>query len=303
MKINFYSQNNKLKHQRNNISFEAGLTPKMMQEIQNADVLEISHRLAKKGIPTDFKDNKVIAWCCGKTVDIFEQLNKKYHIKLALPKGIFVKDFEQFNFDDLNINTNNMYGFCNLTPTKLIKNSDEITPSKVIYYNTLKQKMANAPSNIQWLYNWNNIDQIADRNYATGFRSTDIFLEHIINEFLHVIHLSNMQSKLDGTNLVKELELINSKDYIKKYQDKYSKKVSLICGYAKETPLEAVACDMSRVIANSLDKETLMPTRNPFIGTPYENLSFWQRVNLPDYSDEERPLNEILRRFWNGKFD
>ena len=52
-----------------------------------------------------------------------------------------------------------------------------------------------------------------------------------------------------------------------------------------------------------LDKETLMPTKNPFKGTPYEKLSFWQRVNIPNCSDDERSLNEILRNFWNGKFE
>lgn len=59
---------------------------------------------------------------------------------------------------------------------------------------------------------------------------------------------------------------------------------------------------MTRSVVSCLDKDTLMLTRNPFIGTPYENLSFWQRVNVSDYSDEDRPLKEILRRFWNGKF-
>ena len=89
----------------------------------------------------------------------------------------------------LNIDDKGFLGFVNLTPTKLIKNSDQIVPSKVIYYDTLKQKKVNVPSEAQWLYDWSNIDQIADINYETGFRSTDIFLEHIINEFLHVSYI------------------------------------------------------------------------------------------------------------------
>ncbi len=69
-------------------------------------------------------------------------------------------------------------------------------------------------------------------------------------------------------------------------------------------PLEAVACDMAKVIVDSLDAKTLMPTKNPFIGTSYEKLSFWQRVNLPTHDkDEVLSLHEILRNFWNGKFD
>ncbi len=97
--------------------------------------------------------------------------------------------------------------------------------------------------------------------------------------------------------------MIIDESQIEEYQKKYGKKLSQICNYALKNPFEAVACDISRVIADSLDKNTLMPIRNPFIGTPYEKLSFWQRVNIPKYSDEERPLKEILRNFWNGKFE
>ena len=60
---------------------------------------------------------------------------------------------------------------------------------------------------------------------------------------------------------------------------------------------------MSRIIANSLDKETLMPTKNPFINTPYEKFYFWQSKKTPIYQEKDRALNEILRNFWNGKFD
>ena len=60
---------------------------------------------------------------------------------------------------------------------------------------------------------------------------------------------------------------------------------------------------MSRTIIDSLNKTTLAPARNPFTNTPYETLSFWRRVNNPQYSDETRPLHEILRNFWDGKFD
>ncbi len=57
-----------------------------------------------------------------------------FGLKLALPKGIFVEDFK-----DLNVDNPSMYGFCNLAPTKLKKNSDEITPSRIIFFNSFKQ--------------------------------------------------------------------------------------------------------------------------------------------------------------------
>jgi len=65
------------KNEQHKINFKAGLTSKMLQEIQREDVLEISSRLAQKGIPTDFKNNKIVAWCCDKTIDILQKLNDR----------------------------------------------------------------------------------------------------------------------------------------------------------------------------------------------------------------------------------
>lgn len=301
MKINFYSQNNKSKHQRNNISFEAGLTPAMIREIRRVDVLEISNRLAKKGIPTDFKGNEVIAWCSNKAIEIFEQLNKKCKQRNELPNGAYLDDFINLNVDDPFA-----IRFCNLAPTILRKNSTERVPSKTIFFNTFDSMQNLITDRNKHFYSWDaiDLDKSADINYLTGFKSTDIFLEPFLHELItHVLHIENLQVKIGGKAIVEAVESFKDPKQVEKYRQKYGEKISGICKYALENPFEAVACDMSRVIANSLDKETLMPTRNPFIGTPYENLSFWQRVNLPDYSDEERPLNEILRRFWNGKFD
>lgn len=291
-------KNNSLSPQKQNVVFGAGLTPKMIREIQQADVLEISARLAKKGIPNDFKDNKVVAWCCDKTVEILEQLNKKNGQKFVLPRGIYVEDFEKLNIED-----KNAIGFCNLAPTKLVKNSDEIIPSRVIYFDTLIQKRTSSPSEKKWLYDWNNIDSISDYRYATKQAGTDSFLDIFLHESTHNIHIDKLLQIFKGKTVFERILSAKDGKQIAKYQKKYGVKISRICDYALTNPLEAIACDMTRIIADSLDKETLIPTKNPFIGTPYEKLSFWQRVNIPDYSDEERPLNEILRRFWNGKFD
>jgi len=299
LKVIFLSQkNNSSKLQNSQMNFGAGLTPKMMQEIQQADVLEISKKLAQKGIPTNFKGNKVIAWCCDKTVEILEQLNKKTGQKFVLPRGIFVEDFEKLNIED-----KNAIGFCNLAPTKLVKNSDEIIPSRVIYFDTLAQKRADSPSERKWLYDWDNIDSISDYRYATRQAGTDSFLDMFLHESSHNIHLDKLLQRYDGKTVLEKILSAKDEKQIAEYQKKYGVTISQICNYALTNPLEAVACDMAKVIANSLEKTTLIPTKNPFIGTPYEKLSFWQRVNIQDYSDEKRPLNEILRHFWNGKFE
>ncbi len=283
MKILFACQNNN-SNQPPKIVFGAGLTSKMMQEIQQADVVEISKKLAQKGIPTDFKDNKVIAWCCDKTVGILEELNNRFGQKLALPSAIEVENFERLNVENTNI-----LSTCNMLPTKLRKNSAERTPPRGIFFNSL--------------YNFENIDKIADDDYVIGLSSTPHFLNFSLHEVIHSAHEYRLLDRLGAKTLARELDLYKNQKQVTEYQQKYREKVLKICAYAETDPFEAIACDMSRVIADSLDKKTLLPTRNPFIGTPYEKLSFWQRVNIPNCSDDERPLQEILRRFWNGKFD
>lgn len=298
MKISLSIQNNNSNApKKHRVNFGAGLTPKMIQEIERTDVLEISKKLAKKGIPSDFKDNKVIAWCCDKTVEIFEQLNQRFGAKLALPKGIYVKDFAEFN-----VQKKSLAAFCNLAPNNLMKNSNDEIPAKTLFFNTFETALIDANPKIRWLYNWDNIDEIADANYLIGHSSTDHFLGTFIQEASHNAHLVRALKKIGGATLKAKIELFSNEQIIDEYQHKYGNKLMQISRYALTNPLEAVACDMSKIIADSLDKETLMPTRNPFISTPYEKLSFMQRVNIPNYSDKERPLNEILRHFWNGKF-
>lgn len=295
MKITFCSKKYSLSEpQTQEIAFGAGMTAKIAQEINNVDVLEISNRLAQKGIPTDFKGNKVVAWCSEKAVKIFEELNEKFGTKLALPKGIYVEDF-----DKLNIDRQNMYGFCNLTPTALKKGSSEIIPSRTLFFNAHQDQLS------QPLYNWDYIDQIADYRYATKQASTDSFLDIFLHEFAHVAHEDKLLKKFGGDVLLKKILSAKDLDKIEEYQRKYGQKISGICNSALYDPFEAVACDMSKTVANSLDKETLIPTRNPFIDTPYEKLYFWQqkRTKIPVYSDQDRPLIEILRNFWNGKFE
>jgi len=302
LKVSFsFQNNNSLKSQKQNITFEAGLTPKMIQEIQQAEVLKISKKLAQKGIPTDFKDNKVIAWCSEKTIEILEQLNKKYKLKLALPKGVYLEDFANLNVDD-----SAATGFCNSTRTVIRKISNEETPPKTIFFNTFESIKNTLSEKNKYLYSWdsNDLDKAADTNYATKFMPTDHFLNPFLHELMtHVLHIENLQKKIGGKAIVEKIESFKDIEQIKKINDKYESKLSQICRYALTNPMEAVACDMTKVIADSLDKETLMPTRNPFVRTPYERLSFWQRADIPNYPNEERPLKEILRNFWNGNFD
>lgn len=271
--------NNSPKFQTKNIAFEAGLTPKILREIQQSDVLEISKMLEEKGIPNDFQGNKMIAWCCAKTVEIFEQFNDKFGTNLSLPRGIFAVDFKY-----LSTETPHAYGLCNLTRTTLIKGSNEIIPSRIVFFNTE--------------HNWDNINTIADQRYARKIAGTDFFLYSMFHENAHVTHEDNLLRKFDGETVAKKI--ISATKPWKKfiYKTKYGGRISQICSYATQDPLESIACDMPIKLIDSIDKETLKPIKNPFIGTSYE-----EGVKVQKYSDKERPTNEILRNFWNGKFD
>lgn len=274
-----FQKNNSSKPQTQNIAFEAGLTPKMMQEIQHADILEISKKLEAKGIPNDFQGNQMIAWCCAKTVEIFEQFNEKYGVNLSLPKAMFA-----YNLNELNTDTPHAYGICNLLQNNLIKNLNQKIPSRVIFINTE--------------HNWDNIDTIADRRFARGEIGTDFFLYPMLHECVHAAHEDYLLSHFDGEALAKKIISATKpwKRFV--YRIKYGDRISQICKNAMADPLEAIACDMPVRLIDALDKETLSPIKNPFANTPYEKGTISQ-----EHSCRQRPLDEILRNFWNGKFD
>ena len=280
-------------------TFSAGVTKAILKEIENTDTISISNKLLKNGISSDFNNNKTIAWCCNKVIELIEHINKKYKMNFALPKGIFVKDFENLNIDDTKTRA-----FCNLRPFELYKSSEEVVPSRTIFFNnfeTLKQNLS--PEN-RFFYDWKNIDEISDLVYNIKHSPTDFFLDTFFHEFAHAIHETRLINKLGPNKLSKQLDLIETTKNVQNYRQKYGDRVKQICDYALQNQLEAVACDMSKTITESLDKNTIHPNKQPFIDTAFEKLFFWQpkRIKIPVYSDEERPLIEIIRSFWNGDF-
>ena len=120
----------------------------------------------------------------------------------------------------------------------------------------------------------------------------------------HTIHEDRLINKFGGKKVAKKIDQVLSESGIEKYQRKYKSKILQICDYALEGPLEAVACDLSNTITSSLDKTNLMPTQNPFIGSPYERLSITQKIpEIFQFSQKDLDLQVILRNFWNGRFE
>lgn len=292
MKIKDFNQNYSNKKQ--SITFKAGMTSKIISSIVNTDVADISNKLAKKGVDSEFRGNKIVAWCSGKVVEIFEQINDKFAKNLPMPKGIYVEDFA-------NLKSNNLYsaGFCNMFPTYLYKNSAKVIDGKTLFFNNYSSINSTIPSQIKWQYDWEYINTNADLNYARKQFATPHFLNVFLHEFSHLAHEENMLKKFGGKKLLDILNQTLSKKEICKFAEKYNNTVSEICDYATASPLETIACDMPKKIVSALD-ESLNITKNPFKNTPYEKSPLIQRLNN-NYPNT--PLDNILRNFWNGNFN
>ncbi len=262
MRIN----NQKSYQNTNSINFSAGMTQKIALQIQNTDTFKISNDLAKKGIDSDFKGNKTVAWCSNKVVEIFEQINNLFGEKIKLPKGIYVEDFGKLNIQS----KGTVLGLCNFFPAKLYKNSDKILNGNVVLFNTFETEMKNSSQNLKQYFNWDNINEISDIDYYYfGIAATPHFLNTFIHEFAHAAHENNISDKIGGKNLLKLFEKALSDKSIQKFQNKNEKLLSKeICKYAAKSPFEAIACDIPQKVVKSLD-EDLSLTSNPFENTIY----------------------------------
>ncbi len=278
----------KIQSNQSNINFRSGLTSKMKNEISHCDISKISHEFAKTGIDTDFKNNKVIAWCSLKSLEIIQALNKKFNLNFALPKGIYVEDF-----NNLRISDKNSSGFCNAAPSKLYMGNigNAVVPERVIFFNSFNKFQTGDENTV-----WDSLDSISDISYREGSSATDFFLETFLHEFTHCIHLNNMLQKLGEKKLSKNIQKAFSSSYLKNFHLQYDNMLRQICDYAAQNPMEAVGCDFSKRLIESLDKNNLVPQNNFIHKSPYEPRRVFNLFK------REESLNAGLRKFWNGKF-
>lgn len=253
------------------------MTTGIKNEIKYCDVQKISEYMEKQGIKNDFKGNKIVAWSSLKCVQLIQTLNKLYNLQLSFPKGIYVEDFENLKGIDMNA-----CGFVNYAPINLYKEKSLIMPEQTIFFNEFKDKQI-----------WSNLDYLSDKDYDNGLQATDFFLEKFIHEFMHVIHEQNLILKLGGQKLVKSLQQANSPKNLQAYQKKYTALFKQICEYATFSPLETVACDMSKRVIKSIDKNNLTPNLNFLSASPYKN----QSMLFNFYS---KKFERILHKIWNG---
>lgn len=277
-----------MKIQNNNYyspNFHAGLTKQMKQEIASCNIQKISKEFAKNGILTDFKDNKTVAWCSLKCLEIIKNINEQFNLNLGLPRGIFVEDFNK-----LDIKNKNSIGVCNVFPVDLYKGSSIIIPEKTIFFNELPEEK----------FFWENIDAHADITKAISISASDFFLDTFLHEFAHAIHEEHLLEKIGSKKLFDICQKIMTNKFKNKFNDKYYRTLyNNCCGYAASHPMEAIACDLSKRIIESLDKNTLLPKTNFTQNSPYRKFSL-KEILLSPIKDEK--YDQIIRNFWNGKF-
>jgi hypothetical protein len=277
-----------MKIQQTSLSYKSGLTQGMKLEIAKTNPAQIQTNLAQHGINTDFKNNKFIAWASSKCFEFIDELNQKFSLNLGLPNGIFVENFN--NIDTKNKDT---YGFCNLAPSQLFINSDIKIPEKTIFFNSFNQFENNGENK-----KWNNLDKEIDFYKKNGISTTDFFMEVFLHEFFHVAHINHMINTLGGKKYAAKIENILNIDNLTKFQKKYYTLLTSICKYAVESPLESIACDMSKRAISTINPETLKPTTNFIEKSPYADFGILKRLFL-----KQNNLDKKLRTFWNGRFE
>ena len=267
-----------------NPSYRAGLSSKIKQEIRHCDVSKITNEFQRLGIPADFKNNKVIAWCCLKSTEIIQFLNENYKLNLGLPRGIIVENFNILR----NANTESD-AFCSAIPAILYRGDDFILPENVIFINEYPEFKYSGGNKF-----WEKIDEYSDWNYNNNTAPSDSFLHIFLHEFSHVIHNKNILKQFGAEAYIDKY--INTMDakFLHDFQNKYGTLFSKLCPYAGSSPFEAIACDLGTRIINNLDKNSLMPKENMLLNSPYTKIPI---------IIVENEYDKIVRKLFNGNFD
>ena len=265
--------------------FSAGLTRNMETQISSCNPQKIESLLMQRNIKANFDNNKVVAWSVQQCISILDNLNDKFKLNLWLPREIYLEDFEKLNIK----NSRNATGFCNFLRQKLYKGSDTLTDGLSIFFN----------KNIPWKY----IDEISDHQYSQKDAPTDFFLDVIFHDFMHIIHEGNMLNKVGADKMMDFLIKASDTSNISKFQTKYMSELKKICNYATTNPVDAVACDLNKVISSNIDRNNLTIDTNPFINTPYEQIPLIKKmmpISSVKMSHNDQLFN-IKRKIFNGE--
>ena len=272
-----YQQNN------NKITYQGGMNSKIKSEIMHTDCNKIQNSLLDTyDIKADFAGNKIIALSINKVTHLLNELQEKYNLKIWYPAFIFTGKPENY---DIDINLSDYtYGFTNFLPCKFNKNSNDTVPGMSIIFNEN--------------YPWEKLDEKSDLNFELRHSTTNHFLEPFLHEYGHINHEGNLLTKYAGQELLDKFNELLNHEFISKYKIQYANIIrEYLCNYASESPLETIACDMSKRFIDNLDLKELEFKQNPFKASPYEGFS------IRKIFKQKTPLDIMLKAIYNGKTD
>ena len=264
------------------VKFNGGLNKAIRSDILATDCSKIQNLLKKeKDINADFANNKLIAWATYKITKLIDELKNNTKIPIEFPTNIITANLNDYNID----NNGLIYGFTNFLPCRFNNKNNDIVPGMSIIFNKD--------------FPWEKIDEISDYDYSKGHTTTNHFLESFIHEFAHIIHEGNLLNKQSAEKVQKDLNLLTDNTTIQNYKKEYGEEiVQNLCGYAVETPLDLVACDMSYRFIENLEENEISLKGNPFNQSPYSRTLF--SLVLKKQSNLDIIINKIFNA--NQKF-
>ena len=281
-------------------SFKAGMNDYVKARFANFYAPYVSNNFRTVGIDADFGYNRPVACCCVVVYNIFDYLSKNYNLPFwAKPPSIRIYNDHELLIPKLK----GSLGFC-IPESQYVLMDQPAFEARSLFLNNA--------------YNTTNaIDDVANKNYQNRWSSTDHFLHTYIHEWAHNIHIDILYrtfgydgmcprararynswygAPYDPNPSVNGVQHLIQNIFPKSYSDKEKEKIKKeISQYAAGTitpdgrkiggnPFEVVAEYMTKNIVETLDKNTLLPTRNPF-------------ANGNNNSNE---VNEIISKAWRG---
>ena len=206
-------------------------------------------------INCDFGNNPLIASFFALTANIFHKLG------FAKPTNAFFKDLRGSSYC-------NALGLCTIQ-----KNDAEL----------FRRFGMNFPAGsviINKAYNWENIPYIMKEQKSINHLSTSHFLSTFIHEFVHNAHLENLKKKYSNAADVMQSLRTRFTNYDTIYT--LEKETSR---YGSTSPCEMIAEEMTELIVDSLDPETIRPN---------EMIFKLLRKREPNFMDK------LIDASWNG---
>ena len=228
--------------------FKAGLTPQVCKEIKKIDVHTLEKEFADINIEANFMGNKAIGGICALAVNLLKEAGDKFGLPVTyLPPAIRVYDKA-----DLLKGSPKSTGFCITEPEIILKNEEPFDVCSVF--------IRNVKDDINYINN------MADSSTVFRFSSTNHFMQYVLHELFHAIHLDAIFRKegYEGDSEFAKIKYNSNIDYPKgliKVED-YQRRIfpfnairiwKNVGKYASTSKMELYAETMTKIFADCID--------------------------------------------------